>query len=179
MPKVLKQTIIYDEDSGEVYSDKTTSGSANGKGFVLMYTERVQKLILECPSATTLKVFMLLSMGQQFEERGMVTTKKAVQEKLGITKPTCLAAFDWLKDRMIINESKINGCTEFMVNPAYVTVGRDRKKRQKEWIRRWSGGTITALPEPEQNAIAPAKPVKKVRPKVRKLVAAGRSIEVD
>ena len=66
-----------------------------------------------------------------------------------------------------------------MVNPAYVTVGRDRKKRQKEWIRRWSGGTITALPEPEQNAIAPAKPVKKVRPKVRKLVAAGRSIEVD
>lgn len=172
MPKILKQTIIYDEDSGEVYSDKTTSGSANGKGFILMYTERVQKLILECPSATTLKVFMLLSMGQQFEERGMITTKKAVQEKLGITKPTCLAAFDWLKDRMIINESKINGCTEFMVNPAYVTVGRDRKKRQAEWIRRWGGGTIAVLPEGDSS-----KP--KVRSKVKKLVAAGRSIEIS
>lgn len=171
MSKVFKQTIVYDE-SGEVYSDKTTSGSTNGRGFILMYTERVQKLILECPSATTLKVFMLLSMGQQFEERGMITTKKAVQEKLGITKPTCLAAFDWLKDHMIINESKVNGCTEFMVNPAYVTVGRDKKKREKEWIRRWAGGTITMLPDEKDT-------IKKVRPKVKKLISSGRSIEVD
>ena len=171
MSKVFKQTIVYSE-SGEVYSDKTTSGSSNGRGFVLMYTDKVQKLILDCPSATTLKVFMLLSMGQQFEERGMVTTKKAVQEKLGITKPTCLAAFDWLKDRMIINESKINGCTEFMVNPAYVTVGRDKKKREREWLRRWAGGTITMLPNENDKAI------KKVRSKPKKLMSSGRSIEI-
>lgn len=174
MSRRLTQTTIYDEESGEVISERISSGSPNGRGWVIVYTERVNQLIVECPSAATLKVFMLLAMGQQFEERGMVTTKKAVQEKLGITKPTCIAAFDWLKDRMIINESRINGCTEFMVNPAYVTVGRDKKKRLKEWTRRWAGGTVRLLPT-EHGKVAEIK-VDNPR-KARKLT--GRSIEVE
>lgn len=171
MSRILKQVTVYDEETGQVLSDKMSSGSQNGKGFVLMYTEKVQQLILECPSATTLKVFMLLSIGQQFEERGVITTKKAVQDKLGITKPTCLAAFDWLKERMIINESKVNGCTEFMVNPAYVTVGRDKKKRLNEWTRRWAGGTVAVLDDPYK------KKKDKKKKKVINANASGRSIE--
>lgn len=138
MGRTMRQVVSFDEETGEIYSDSTSpAGSQNGKGFVLMYTEKVQELIVKCPSATTLKVFMLLSMGQQFEERGVITTKKAVQEKLGITKPTCLEAFKWLKEHWIINEYRVDGHTEFMVNPEYVTVGRDKKKRIAEWRRRW------------------------------------------
>lgn len=169
MARLLTQTIITDEESGEVLVDRITSGSPNGKGFVLMYTDRVNELIVKCPSASTLKVFMLLSMGQQYDERGMITTKKAIQDKLGIDKSTCVAAFKWLKENMIINESKVNGCTEFMVNPAYVTIGRNRKAREREWVRRWQGGTIAVIPERPR--------VSGSRPKVKKLVATGRSIE--
>lgn len=151
MSQTARQVTVMDYETGEILSDSFSVGSQNGKGFVLMYTEKVKDLIVNCPSATTLKVFMLLSIGQQFEERGMITTKKAVQEKLGITKPTCIAAFNWLKENFIVNECKIDGHTEFMINPAYVTVGRDKKKRQAEWIRRWSGQTIKTIQAPKRS----------------------------
>lgn len=155
MGRKLTQTTIYDEETGEIEYDGVTSGSRNGKGFCLMYTDKVQDLILKCPSAATLKVFMLLSMGQQFEERGMITTKKAIQDKLHITKPTCLEAFKWLKENFIVNECKIDGHTEFMVNPDYVTVGRDRKKRRAEWVRRWEGKVIKTIraPKPKRSIV--------------------------
>ncbi len=140
------EVVTYDEH-GEVSMRKFFKGSANGKGWCIMYTEKVTDLILKCPSGATVKVFMLLAMGQQFDDRGMITTKKAIQDKLGIDKSTCLAAFKWLKENFIINEYKNDGgYTEFMVNPEYVTIGRDKNKRKKEWIRRWQGQTVLTLP---------------------------------
>lgn len=175
MGKLYKQTILYDGESGEVLSDTTRSGSGNGKGWVIMYTDKINDLVAKCTSGATLRVFMLLAAGQQFEERGMVTTKKAVQEHLKIDKSTCLEAFKWLKENMVINECKINGCTEFMVNPLYITVGRDKKKRQKEWLRRWAGQMVATLPVADERGTTKLK----VRQKVKKLTASGRSIEVD
>lgn len=174
MSKVLKQIITYDGESGEVYSDVTRSGAgSNGKGWSIMYNDKITELVTKCTSAATLRVFMLLAAGQQFENRGMVTTKKAVQDYLKIDKSTCLEAFKWLKENMIINESKINGCTEFMVNPKYVTVGRDKKAREKEWVRRWAGGVVMT------HALKPNDEEKpRVKPKVKKLTATGRSIEM-
>ena len=165
MSGYIKQTSIYDEGTGELVREVVTRGSPNGRGWVIVYTENVQELLLKCNSAATLKVFMFLSVNQQFEERGFVTTKKAVQDKLGIDKKTCITAFNWLKENMVINEYRVNGCTEFMVNPRYVTVGRDKKAREKEWVRRWAGGvvgTVRALPE---------------KKKIKMLKETGRSIE--
>lgn len=163
----VRQTIVYDSE-GKIISDTLSKGSSNGKGWIIMYNEKITELVCKCPSASTIKVFMILAAGQQFEERGMVTTKKAVQDKLGITKKTCLEAFKWLKQNFIINEYVVNGFTEYMVNPEYVTVGRDRKKRMREWIRRWQGQTVLTLPAsaPPLAAIRepkPDKPLKKKR----------------
>lgn len=157
----VRQTIVYD-DEGKIISDTLTKGSSNGKGWCIMYNDKVTELVCKCPSASTIKVFMILAAGQQFEERGMVTTKKAVQDKLGITKKTCLEAFKWLKQNFIINEYTINGVTEYMVNPEYVTVGRDKKRRIREWIRRWQGQTVLTLPAsaPPLGAISEPKPPK-------------------
>lgn len=132
----LKQVITTDIETGELISDVTTVGCPNGKGFVLMYSEKCQDLLLKIDSAATLKVFMLIAMNQHYDEHGYTTTKKAVQEKLGITKPTCLAAFKWLKEHNVICEYRIDGHLEFMINPEFVTVGRDKKARLKEWNRR-------------------------------------------
>lgn len=153
MPGYIKQTSIYDEETGELLREVTSKGSPNGKGWVIVYTDNVQELLLKCNSAATLKVFMLLAVNQQFEERGYITTKQAVQEKLGITKKTCIEAFNWLKENMIINETRVNGCTEFMVNPRYVTVGRDKKAREKEWVKRWTGGVVSTQRLPESKKI--------------------------
>lgn len=165
MSGYIKQTSIYDEGTGELVREVVTRGSPNGRGWVIVYTENVQELLLKCNSAATLKIFMYLAVNQQFEERGFITTKAAVQEKLGITKKTCIEAFNWLKENMVINETRVNGCSEFMVNPRYVTVGRDKKAREKEWVRRWAGGTV---------ATVRALPEKK---KIKMLKETGRSIE--
>lgn len=137
--RIETTTTVIDKMTGEILYDVTKLGrkSSNGRGWVIMYTDKVTNLLLKCPSYATFKVFTLLAMGQRFEEKGMVTTKKAVQEKLEITKKTCIEAFKWLKENYIVNECKIDGYTEFMVNPNYVTVGRNHDKRMKEWIRRW------------------------------------------
>lgn len=165
MSGYIKQTAVYDESTGELIREVLTRGSPNGKGWVIVYTENTQELLLKCNSAATLKVFMFLAMNQQFEERGFVTTKKYVQEKLGIDKKTCICAFNWLKENMVINESRINGVTEFMVNPRYVTVGRDKKAREKEWVKRWTGGTVATVRE-----LGEKKKIKMLQP-------VGRSIE--
>lgn len=159
----VKQIITSDAETGEIISDVTSYGCPNGKGFVLMYTEQVTKLITECQSAATLKVFMLIAMGQHYDERGYITTKKAVQEKLGITKPTCLEAFKWLKEHDVISEYRIDGHTEFMINPIYVTIGRDRKKRLTEWNRRLGKGLDTKIVN--------------LKSKVTKKKSVGRSID--
>lgn len=151
MSGYIRQVIVTEEDTGNVIHDSISKGSQNGKGFVLMYTDKILHLLKECQSASTLKVFMYLATGQQYEDRGMITTKKAVQESLGITKPTCLEAFRWLKEHFIVNECKVNGCTEFMVNPEYVTIGRDKKKRMDEWLRRWSGQTVKTITSPKKS----------------------------
>lgn len=153
MSGYIKQTSVYNEETGELIREVVTRGSPNGKGWVIVYTENVQELLLKCNSAATLKVFMFLAVNQQFEERGFITTKKFVQEKLGIDKKTCITAFNWLKENMIINEYRANGCTEFMVNPRYVTVGRDKKAREKEWIRRWTGATVSTQKLPAKKKL--------------------------
>lgn len=165
MSGYIKQTSVYDEGTGELIREVVTRGSPNGRGWVIVYTEKVQELLFKCNSAATLKIFMYLAVNQQFEERGFITTKAAVQEKLGITKKTCIEAFNWLKENMIINETRVNGCSEFMVNPRYVTVGRDKKAREKEWVKRWSGGTVGVVRQ---------LPEKK---KIKILEEKGRSIE--
>ncbi len=138
--------------------------SSNGKGWSIMYNDKVLELITKCTSAATLRVFMYLATGQQFDERGMITTKKAVEDKLGITKKTCLEAFKWLKENFIINEYRTEGgYTEYMVNPEFITVGKDKKKRQREWIRRWQSQTVLTLPSGSTpiGAITEPKPEKK------------------
>lgn len=144
MEKII-QTSVY-ADGALVSTKFSKAKSSNGKGWSIMYNDKILQLVKKCDSAATLRVFMYLAAGQQFEEKGMITTKVAVQQSLGITKPTCLNAFKWLKENFIINEYRNEGgYTEFMVNPEYVTVGKDKKKRQREWIRRWSGQTVLSL----------------------------------
>lgn len=160
MAEMAIQTSVYDGETGELLREIFTRGSPNGRGWVIMYTENVLELLTKCNSASTLKVFLYLAVNQKFEERGFMTTKTAVQERLGITKKTCIEAFNWLKENYIVNESKINGCTEFMINPKYVTVGRDKKAREKEWLKRWSGQVVSTQKSlPEKKKIKILKPV--------------------
>lgn len=122
--------------TGEVLFEKTVRGARVGSGWIMMFTEKGMELVANCPSAYTLRVFMYLAMGQTFTG-GMVTTKRDVENKLGISHCSCARAFKWLKENFIVHEWRNRGCTEFMVSPVYVSVGKF-DERIKLWNARWN-----------------------------------------
>lgn len=123
-------------NTGEVIFEKTIRGSRVGSGWVMMFTEKGSELVANCESPTTLRVFLYLAMGQTFSG-GMVTTKLDVEHKLGISHAACARAFKWLKSNFIVHEWRNRGCTEFMISPVYVSVGKF-DERIKLWNARWS-----------------------------------------
>lgn len=122
-------------ETGEVIYEQTFRGSRSGGGWVMMFTDMGMEIVAKCPSATTLRVFLYLSMGQSYIG-GMVTTKLDVERHLGISHKACADAFKWLKSNFIIHEWRNRGCTDFMVNPRYVSVGKF-DERIKLWNARW------------------------------------------
>lgn len=129
-------TIIKtDLETGEIIYEKIFRGSRSGSGWVMFFTDMGMEIVEKCPSPTTLRVFLYLSMGQTFTG-GMATTKRAVEKKLGVSHKACSDAFKWLKSNFVIHEWRNNGCTDFMVNPRYVSVGRF-DERIKLWNSRW------------------------------------------
>lgn len=134
MPKVTQITIM-DESTGEVLTDKTIYGQRVKGGWCMLYQQKGLDLIAKAPSASVLKVFMYLACGQTYDG-GMKTTKRAVEQNLGLTKATVIKAFNWLKDNFIVNEWRHDGCSEFMISPLYVCVGKF-DERMKMWNARW------------------------------------------
>lgn len=133
----IETTIIRTNlETGEVIFEKTFRGSRLGSGWVMMFTDVGMEIVAKCPSPATLRVFLYLSMGQTFSG-GMVTTKRAVERYLGICHKTCSDAFDWLRKNMIVQEWRHNGCTEFLVNPRYVSIGNFNERMQL-WNARWN-----------------------------------------
>jgi len=128
---VMKTNLV----TGEIIYEKSFRGSRSGGGWIMMFTDLGMEIVEKCPSPTTLRVFLYLSMGQTFTG-GMSTTKLDVERKLGISHKACADAFRWLKHQFIIHEWRSRGCTDFMVNPRYVSVGRF-DERIKLWNARW------------------------------------------
>lgn len=127
--------IVADMQTGEVLVDKTIYGARSKGGWCMVYQQRGLELIATAPSPAVLKVFMYLAMGQTFEG-GMKTTKAFVQKELGMSKPTVINAFNWLKENFIVHEWRVDGCAEFMINPQYVCIGKF-DERMKLWNERF------------------------------------------
>ena len=100
-----------------------------------MYQQRGLDLIAKAPNSSVLKVFMYLACGQTYEG-GMKTTKRSVEQTLGLGHKAVALAFKWLKDNFIVHEWRVNGCAEFMINPQYVCIG-NLNDRMKIWTNRW------------------------------------------
>ena len=124
-------------ENGEVITEHTQRiKRKNGGGFVLSYTSKVSELVIRCTMPSALRIFMLIAHKQTYEG-GFRTNRKYFSEVLRIDRKTVYNALEWLKDNFIINESRIDGSLEFMVNPEYVTVGTNKEARIKIWNNRW------------------------------------------
>lgn len=103
----------------------------NGDGWVIIYREPFMGLTLDAPPAA-LKVFIALMTKQEFE-RGVRITKKAIADRLKVSYDNVMRAFKWLKENGYIKEHKVDGQTEFLLNPEVTTCGKNRKKKVELW----------------------------------------------
>lgn len=131
----VTQVTRFDEETGEVLTDKLIYGQRVKGGWIMLYQQKGLDLIAKAPNATVLKVFMYLACGQTYQG-GMKTTKRAVEQALGIGHNSVALAFKWLKDNYVIHEWRVDGCSDFMVNPVYVSMGKF-DERIKLWNERW------------------------------------------
>lgn len=131
----ITQVTVFDEGTGEVLADKWIYGARLKGGWCMLYQQKGLDLIAKAPNASVLKVFMYLACGQTYQG-GMKTTKRAVEQNLGLGHKAVALAFKWLKDNFIVHEWRVDGCSEFMLSPVYVCVGKF-DERMKLWNQRW------------------------------------------
>lgn len=108
--------------------------------FMYTFDERCNEFIKNMPTGSHIRIFFFLAINQPPDVENCVVgfkcSRKFIQDELKLRRPTVWAALKYLEDELLVNESIINGQTEFLVNPYYVMVGDDKQRRIDEWKRR-------------------------------------------
>lgn len=139
-PLIYKKSVGYDSNGEIVYETMKRIRPRNGSGFVISYTEKMCEFLTKVSTGSIVRVFLYIAHHQNYGTNGVYgyrCTHKYLQQVLRIEKSTLWEALKYLKESFLINETKVAGVTEFMVNPNYVTIGVDKKARINEWNRRW------------------------------------------
>lgn len=124
--------IVYDTMSRPVYE--------NGGGFVISYTEKMIDFITKNSTGSVVRLFVFLAHQQRFANSGQFgyrCTRKYLEQVLQLDRKSVYRALKELQDNFLIIETRVDGVSEFMVNPNYVTIGRSKRERDIEWSKRW------------------------------------------
>lgn len=136
-----KTTTAYDDNGEILYEVTKIPYKANGSGFVISYTDKICELLAKITTGSILRVFMYIAHNQAYgndgRQFGYRCSKKHLQEVLKIDRTTIWDALKYLKENFLVLETVIDGQSEFMVNPNYITIGSNKKQRVMEWNRRW------------------------------------------
>ena len=98
---------------------------------------RTLRTIEDAPDDHIIKIFFYLAFHQpQDGIRGYQIDKTQLQYDLKLGRTNFLVALRWLKENTVVNELKLVGYSDFMVNPYIVMNNSDRDERIAEWNRR-------------------------------------------
>ena len=100
---------------------------------------RTLRTINEAPDDHAIKIFFYLAFHQPNDGiRGYTIEKSALAYELKLGRATFFNSLRWLKKNLVVNELKLVGASDFMVNPYIVMNNGDRDARIAEWSRRIS-----------------------------------------
>lgn len=141
VPRVRYKDITTYDDNGEVISQTTVQNiGRNGSGFVLSYTAKMDEFVRKTSTGAVVRVFLYLAHHQNYGVDGVFgyrCSRQHICDALGLTRKTVYSALEYLISEFLVNEIRVAGTLEYMVNPDYVTVGSNRKARDREWSQRW------------------------------------------
>ena len=129
---MVKQISLFDDD-GTMIRTVTVNGSPNEGEWIIMYRDAIQDLVDTAPDFTTLRLFLKLTGMQEYGDKPIKTTKKALADELGVKRNHLYKCLNWLKANNYVQESKSRGQTQFDLNPDRTTCGRDRDKKLIRW----------------------------------------------
>lgn len=134
-----KQTITYDESGNILRKSAPHRVSQNGSGFVISYTDKMLELLTTVSMPSALKLFLYIAHKQGYGNPiyGFRCTKQHLQETLSLSRTQVWESLKYLREKFLVLETLVDGQSEFMVNPSYITIGSDKKSRLREWSRRW------------------------------------------
>lgn len=131
--RVVK-TEVRDLETGELIHTRETYGTNNGNHWVIMYRSASDFMARHCVSAVTFRVFnLLVSLQENYEDKGVLCTRKWLQDTLNISRKSVYNALTWLIEKNILIVANTAGVTEFFFNPSFVTIGRDKARRMNRW----------------------------------------------
>ena len=136
-----RQVTAYDENGEILYDVIQKPRKENGSGFVISYTEKICELLAKIPTGSVLRLFFYIAHNQQYGSDGKTfgyrCSKKHLCEVLRMDRTVVWEALKTLRENYLVLESTIEGQSEFMVNPNYITIGNSKRERLREWSRRW------------------------------------------
>jgi len=98
---------------------------------------RTLRTIEDAPDDHIIKIFFYLAFHQPDDGiRGYQIDKTQLQYDLKLGRTNFLVALRWLKENLVVNELKLVGYSDFMVNPYLVMNNGDKNERIAEWNRR-------------------------------------------
>lgn len=138
IPTVKFIEMVKLSEDGEIISSVMRRPySQNGGGWVITYTAKVGELVQKVPQGSYLRLFFWIAIHQSNELGGYRCTRQYLSDVLGLDRKSIYRGLEWLKDNFLVNETRVDGQLEFLVNPDYVTVGADKNKRRRLWSSRW------------------------------------------
>lgn len=130
------------DENGEVVKEYgfNPKFARNRGGFVIAYTQAMSEFLEREQQGSVVRLFVYIAAHQDYGTNGVYgfrTTRSYLAKVLSLTRKTVYTSLEYLKSKYLVNELRINGSLEFMVNPDYVTIGADRRARDREWKERW------------------------------------------
>ncbi len=137
--QTYKQTITYDDNGNILRRSSPHKISQNGSGFVISYTDKMLELLTDLKMPSALNIFLYIAHKQGYGNPifGYRCTKKHLQDILSLSRTQVWESLKLLREKFLVLETVVDGQSEFMVNPSYITIGSDKKSRLREWSRRW------------------------------------------
>lgn len=108
-----------------------------------MYKEHLLRLADECPTLTSIRVFLMISAMQKYD--GPVTVTKAeIARRLKTSRQNVYKAIAWLESHDYLREISYNGLRAFALNPDVTVFGKDLASKTR--LYRGEEGQIKRTP---------------------------------
>lgn len=121
---------IVNDETGELIAHNEYRGTQNGKDWWIMY--RITMAFIASGKLTYSAVRVYMHITARADWRGVLaTTQTAMAKEIGISKQAVSNALEELKHYDLIRATKERGVPVYIVNPAYATLGKDKKRRLK------------------------------------------------